>query len=167
MADGQLQRGLSAKWRLAGEHVIAGHSQGIDIGARIDLLALDLLGAHVQRRAHGQARLGQVCRGFGAGEDARQAEVGHLDLAPARQQDVLRLDIAMDDAQLAGPLQGRRRLPQDGERQGQIGRPLPVQVLAQVTPLDVLKRHVVQPGFLAGRMTLTATLRLSASCSAR
>ena len=59
-----------------------------------------------------------------AGQNARQAEVGDLDLALARQQDVLRLDVAVDDAQFAGALQGGGDLPHDAQGQQQVGRPL-------------------------------------------
>ena len=45
--------------------------------------ALDLLGAHVERRAHRHADLGQIGR-FGLVGHAGQAEVGHLHLAGAR-----------------------------------------------------------------------------------
>ena len=84
-----------------------------------------------------------------ADQDARQAEVGDLHLALAREQDVLRLDVAVDDAQLAGPLQGGGHLPHDAQGQQHFGRPLVRQVLAQVAALDVLQGHVVQAARLA------------------
>ena len=152
--QGHLEGRSAAERRLAGEHVVAGDAEGVDVGARIDRLALDLLGAHVQRRAHGDAALRQVERLAVVGEAARQAEVGDLDLALARQQDVFRLDVAMDDAQLAGPLQGGGHLAHDAQGQQHLGRPFLVQVFAQVAALDVFQGHVVQAVRLADGVDL-------------
>ena len=137
-----LERRFAPKRRMAGQHVIAGDAERVDVGAAVDRLALDLLGTHVQRRAHGDAALRQVqCRPI-AGQAARQAEVGDLDLALARQQDVFRLDVAVDDAQLAGALQRRRHLAHDAQGQQQIGRSLLGEILAEIAALDVFQGHV-------------------------
>ena len=56
-----------------------------------------LLRAHVGRRAHRQAGLGELLVA-GRSQRPRDAEVGHQRVAVAREQDVLRLDVAVDDA---------------------------------------------------------------------
>ena len=90
-------RGRSGERRLAGEHLVEHAAQGVDVGAGGDLaLAHRLLGAHVVRRAERHAGLGHpVPAGLAGGE--RDAEVGHQ-RAPVVQQDVLRLDVAVDHA---------------------------------------------------------------------
>ena len=122
-----LQRDLegvaAAERRVAGEHLIAGDAERVDVAAVIDGLALDLLGAHEQRRAHRGAGRREI-DGLVRGEAARQAEVGHLRLALPGQQDVLRLDVAVDDPQLAGLVQGGRHLPHDAQGEGHVERPL-------------------------------------------
>ena len=80
--------------RRAGEHLEQDETGRVDVGRGRDHLAARLLGAEVvdtaQRRAgHRQLRLA---------EGARDAEVGDLDPAAARQQHVRRLDVAVDDA---------------------------------------------------------------------
>jgi hypothetical protein len=77
------------------------------------------------------------------GEAARQAEVGDLGLALARQQDVFGFDVAVDDAEFAGPLQRGGDLAHDAQGDRQFGRPLAGEEVAEVTPLDVFHRHVV------------------------
>ena len=55
-----------------------------------------LLGAHVVRRAETQSRFGHAAAGGGAHRE-RDAEVGHHRAAVV-QEDVLRLDVAVDHA---------------------------------------------------------------------
>ena len=67
----------------------------LDVAAGVAPVALDLLGAHVVGRAQA---LAQMAPGEAAG--ARQhgrAKVGHLEPAVRGDQDVLRLEVAMDD----------------------------------------------------------------------
>ncbi len=140
--QGHLERRIALEGRMAGQHVITGDAQRVDVGTAIHRLAFDLLGAHVQRRTHRHAALRQVEGRTIAGQAADQTEVGDLDLALARQQDVLRLDVAVDDAQLAGPLQRRRHLAENAQRQQHVGRTLLEQEFAQVAALDVFQGHV-------------------------
>ncbi len=58
--QGHAQGRFAAEGRLAAEHVVAGDAQAVDVAARIERLALDLLGAHVQRRAHRDADLREL-----------------------------------------------------------------------------------------------------------
>jgi hypothetical protein len=107
-----------------------------------------------KRRAHRHARGGQVERLLLASEAARQAEVRHLDLALARQQDVFRLDVPMHKAQLAGALQGGGRLAHDRQRQRQVGRSLAGQVIPQGAALDIFQGHEVVAVRLTDRIDL-------------
>ena len=96
----------------ADEHLVQHHAHRIDVAARIELLALHLLGTHVVRRPDDQPRLRHPLMRLG---HARDAEVHQLDLALVIDEDVLRLDVAVDDAllvrRLAVPRQIWRAMP--------------------------------------------------------
>src|SRR3712207_3964206 len=89
--------GLMSRWirPFAGSEFVEDDAQAEQVRPRVELLAGGLLGRHVQRRAGDEAgaRQPQVLRRAG------QAEVGQLDpLAGLLEQDVARLDVAMDQA---------------------------------------------------------------------
>ena len=98
--------------RLRRKHLIRHRTQRILIRSRIELaVAGRLLRAHVVRSAEGKAGLGYpgaACLGHGQ----RDAEVGDHRLA-GLQQDVLRLQVAVNDALAMGVIQGVR---QQGEQ---------------------------------------------------
>ena len=130
MLQSHLEGALAAKRRLAGQHVVAGHPEGINVGAGVERFALHLLGTHVQRSAHGHPALRQVEGRLVARQAARQAEVRYLHFPLARQQDVLGLDVSVDNAQFGSSLQSGGHLAHDAQRQRHIGRPLAGQELA-------------------------------------
>ena len=80
----------------AGQQLVQDRAQGVDVGERPDLLglALGLLGGHVAGRA--QDRVGR--RQAASVQRLGQAEVGDLGRAVGGQQDVARLQVAMDDS---------------------------------------------------------------------
>ena len=126
--DGRLAVALER--RAAAEHLVEDDAEAVDVGARVDRLALDLLGREVLGRADHEARLGEV----GALGRLGDAEVGDLHPAVAGEQHVGRLDVAVDEP---GPVGGVERL---GDLGGQPGR-LPrvdrrrvVEALAQRAP---------------------------------
>ena len=80
MLHGDVQRRLAVERRMAGQHVVAGDAERIDVAPRIDGPPFDLLGAHVERRAHRDADLRQV-QGLAVAGHAGQAEVGDFHLA--------------------------------------------------------------------------------------
>ena len=97
--------GIASKRQFAGQELVEHHSHAVDIGARIDAMALapGLLGAHVGRRA--QYFAGQRQRVI-AGLAKGQPEVGQARNAIDAEQDVLGLDIAVHQADAV-----RRRQP--------------------------------------------------------
>ena len=104
------QRRVALKRRLAGAHLVQHRAQAEQVGARIGLLAQRLLGGHVQRRAGDEAGARQLH----VVGDAGQAEVGQLDAIVRRlQQDVARLDVAVDQPLRVGRGQPVRRLHAD------------------------------------------------------
>ena len=93
---------------LPGDHLVEHRAEREDVGARVGLLALDLLRRHVLKRAEDRALAvsGAACVGSVVGAPAprrpprrrfREAEVEQL-RAGLRQHDVAGLQIAMDDA---------------------------------------------------------------------
>jgi hypothetical protein len=89
--------GLSLVRRLSGEAVKEDTTEGVEVRAPVEGLTLDLLGAAVLDGAEEQARLGHP-RGARALREAEVAEVGVL--ARLGDEDVRRLDVAMDEAGL-------------------------------------------------------------------
>jgi hypothetical protein len=98
--------------RLPSEHLVEHAPQAVDVAPAVDrTLAAGLLRAHVGRRADRSARLGEpiVTGGLHRGGDT---EVGD-DRLIVLEQDVLRLDVAVDHAVAVGVVQGQRDLPDD------------------------------------------------------
>ena len=88
-------------WR-AGEHLVEHDAEGVDVGATVERISGRLFGAHVLRRAddgaftrelRGRPGLFLLRRLRGLGD----TEVRHQDVAALVQQDVVRLDVAVDD----------------------------------------------------------------------
>ncbi|MNH23507.1 hypothetical protein D3C79_834050 [compost metagenome] len=51
---------VAAVWQLANQHLVKHHTQGIEIGAAVDVLATRLLRAHVARGANSETGLGEL-----------------------------------------------------------------------------------------------------------
>ena len=88
---------LGLEGGLLGQEFVEGQAQRIDIGAGV-ATALESLGRHVSDRAHDVAGTGQVA----VAGDLGQAEVGDPDRAVGVEQEVRRLDVAVEDAVLMG-----------------------------------------------------------------
>ena len=126
--DHRLNRGSGVR-RLARQHLVEQAAEAVDIGPGVEAaFAGGLLRAHVARGAEGEAGLRHpVAAGVAHGQ--RDAEVGDQ-RRPVVQQDVLRLDVAVDHAVAVGVVQrradllrraGRRPRPAAGAR-GSAGR---------------------------------------------
>ena len=86
------------------QHLVDHHAQREDVGAVVDRLPADLLGCHIAHRAHDDARtregVGDL-RGLigpGGADQFGHTEVQDLHASIASEKQVLRLQIAMDDA---------------------------------------------------------------------
>ena len=101
-------------------------AQGVDVGLRAGGRSAEQLGRHERGRpGQGRTALGQVV------EPAHQSEIGQLGAAVGRQEDVGRLDVAVNQPRIMGGAQRQHDLP--GQRRGppRLERPLAHQRFAQ------------------------------------
>ena len=93
------QLGVARERDAAGERVEEERAERVDVGARVGLLAADLLGGGEVGRADEVAGAGEA-GGARGGRVLRQAEVGQVGvlLALVGDQHVRRLDVAVDEA---------------------------------------------------------------------
>ena len=139
LGDDGLRAGAGER-RLAGEHLVGHGAERVHVAPGADLaLAHRLLGRHVGRRAERHPGLRHaVAAGLLHGEG--DAEVGDQGGA-VLEQDVLRLDVAMDDALAVGVVERGGDLPREPERLVHRELPLAGQPGAQRFAGDV--RHDV------------------------
>ena len=157
--------GRSVERYAAGDRLVKDGAQGEDVASSVDLVRVPagLLRGHVGRGPHDGAALREVRLGVGG---LRQAEVGDLGDAVRVDQDVRRLDVAVDDAVLVGVVDRLADLPHEGEDlldgdAGREGRPalrggllLPIDVVAEVASLQVLHREEVAAVLLSDLVDL-------------
>ncbi len=131
----QLRRIGPTKWQASGQQVKQHHPERIKIGFLVERVSLDLLGAHVGRRtdAHDEGGVGL----HPLADVQRQAEIGDLHVVLIIDQDVGRLDVAMDDALPVGVVQRHAAFENDADRavDGQ-------QMLERAVALERLAREV-------------------------
>ena len=126
--------------RLADQHLVRHRTERIHVAARIDgALAHRLLGTHVLRRAEREPGLRHPLAA-GALHGERDAEVGHERVA-ALQQDVLRLDVAMDHAEAVRVAERIGDFARDADRF--VDRQLAVALEARAQRLAGDQRHHV------------------------
>ena len=104
-----------------------------------------LLGAHVGRRAHDRAAGRQLDVGLDA---LGQAEVGDVRVTLLVDQDVRRLQVAMEDAAHVGVLDGFGRLDHQGHGRAEIV-PERGELIGEVAPLDELHAEIALAVVLA------------------
>ena len=126
--------------RLAGEAPVQHSAQAVEVGPDVGQVGvLGLLRGHVFERAEQHARLGEPLA-----DVLGQAEVEQLGVVALGDQDVGRLDVAVDEATGVGGRQGRRDLV------GELARPADGQRAAgadqrfQVRPVHELHDQVMQ-----------------------
>ena len=96
-----LRQRSAPKRRPAGQHREQHAAEAIQIALRRDRAAVGLLGGHVFGRADQAAGRRQPR----VAEQPRDAEIGQLQIVVGRQQQIGRLEIAMDDAVVVRMLQ--------------------------------------------------------------
>ena len=123
----RLQRRLTAEGALAGHRLEGDAAEGEDVRPRVDRLAAGLLRRRVSGGAdeHADARLvgDQLGRRLAVGraqDELGQAEVEHFGVAVGRDHDVVRLEVAVDDAGLVRAGQGVADLDQDVEHRAEV-----------------------------------------------
>ena len=89
--------GRAGEGRLAAQHLVEHAAEAVDVGAGVELASAGgLLRAHVGRRSDRAARSRSSVSPLAAVERPRDAEVRDTRAVAAVEQDVLRLDVAMD-----------------------------------------------------------------------
>src|SRR5437762_2482257 len=104
-SSGSLLSLTSFERLLPGEELIEHDAGREDVRAPIDRLALDLFRRHVGRGSDhgaGARRLALLALRLG---DAGDAEIGQFGVAAGIDQDIGRLDVAVDDARLVGEVE--------------------------------------------------------------
>ncbi len=139
-------RAVALERRGARRHLVQHRAEREQIGAGIDRLGPHLFGRHVRHRPQDTPGTGQLrrpgdgCRRFptaGGRPDGRQAEVQNLGVAPARDEEIRRLEIAVHDPRGVRGFKGVGHL--DGERQQLIDvERAPGDALLQRHPLEEL-----------------------------
>ena len=97
----RVERRLGLERGPAGQQLVQNRAQAVDVGQRGDFPPLPgrLLRRHVGRRPHDGPGAGQLAVAL---NPPGQAKVGNVGLSLAVQQDVPRLEVAVDDAALVG-----------------------------------------------------------------
>ena len=107
-------RGVTVEGRAPGQHLIEDDPQRVDIRRRRNDLALRLFGGIVLHRAKRHAGCREPLR-LDVLVHAGDAEVGQLDQPRLVEHDVLRLDVAMDDALAVRGSQPERHVMRDSD----------------------------------------------------
>ena len=125
----------SGERRVAGQHLVEHGAQRVHVAPRVDhALAHRLLGTHVLRRPEGEPGLRDAMPARRLHRE-RDAEIRHDGLAIV-QENVLRLDVAMNDVVAVGVVERARDFARDAH--GFRNRQLP---FASETRAQRLSRH--------------------------
>ncbi len=130
-------RGRAAEGALARQELVEDDAGREQVGATVDGESHDLLGRHVARRAEHRAHLRHVRR-----FDVRDAEIGDLDAAVLEQDDVGRLDVAVNDAE---PVRVAERVEDPGHHPHDVGGREPLvgfEVALELATADEFHRDV-------------------------
>ena len=127
--------------QFAGQHLVEDHSQRINVRAMVGLLRFGpLLRRHVMGCTGGAV----IGRQRGGADHSSDAKIGDFDAAGLVQEQVLRLDVAVDDTAIVGELQRVANRRHDG--QGLLGcEPASAQGLPQVDSIHELHQQIKNP----------------------
>jgi hypothetical protein len=99
-------RRVTGKRQRAGGHFVEDDAERKEVGAGIHILAESLFGRHVGHGAHRGARAGEMrlhsglrfsCTGWVGGIELGETEIENFGVAPARRENIGRLDVAVND----------------------------------------------------------------------
>ncbi len=136
--------GFAVKGQRPRRHLIKQRTEGEQVGAGVEFLALGLLRRHVRDGSERGAGAGQVgifkgaglcagrsnaAGGAGCDDDLRQAEIHHFGMTALGHEDVGGFDVAMDDAFSMGCVEGVGDLDGEGEDRVQFHRAIADTVL--------------------------------------
>jgi hypothetical protein len=128
--------GLAEERDPAGEALVQHEAQRVEVGSPVETATAHLLRGEVFGRPHHDVVAGQVVPG--AVEPLGDAEVGEQDAAVRGDEDVPRLDVAVDEPGVVGGVEGRRHARADVDRQLGAEAGLHVEQLAQALAVDEL-----------------------------
>ena len=128
-----LDRALAGERDLAGEELEEHDPGRIEVRRLVDRGAARLLGREVLRGADDRALLGHL-----AGSGSRDPEVRHLHDSLGVDDDVVRLDVAVDDAVAVRVAERREDLPRIRDRDGHRAQAARADELLERPALDVL-----------------------------
>ena len=138
-------RVVAVEGQAAGDDLVEQHAGGVEVGAGVDLQAEGLLGAHVLRGAEHHAGAGHLLERTVAADDLGDAEVDQLEhlaaLVVAGDEDVLRLQVAVDHALAVGVLEAAEHLQDEAD--GPLGRRGSVEDVLQLGALEQLHDEVL------------------------
>ena len=117
-------------------------TERVDVGATVDLPALDLLGRDVVDRAHKAALAGQAAHRGHVSRQAEVAEVRVLAGSVLGDKDVAGLHVPVHEPDCVRCIEGPADLPDQIDCALRIEPSFPLEQLAQVGALDVLHRKV-------------------------
>ena len=138
----------AAERGLASQKFVCHDAECVDVAPAIDGRRRDLLWRHVGGRAYHQARTGhRLIPGDVRGDRASHAEVRQEHM-PTRQQDVVRLDVAMNDAGGVRVGQHIRHFSKNSNGVGNGQRPLTTKPAAERLAID--ERHHVERQAVGG-----------------
>ena len=133
-----LERRIARERHLPGEHLVEHDADRVEIGGLVDRRAARLLRREVLRGADDRADLGHL-----AGAGPRDPEVRHLDPPLASDEDVVRLDVAVDDPVPVRGAECGEDLAGVVDRDLDRGLPAGDDQLLQRAPVEELHRDVV------------------------
>ena len=145
-----LDRVLGPERRDPGQHLVQHHRQGVEVGARVDPAAHRLLRRDVGGRPDRGADPGQIIVGRPLGlvrvhqlGDAEVEDLGEVGIAALLDQDdVGRLDVAVDDVGGVGVPQAAQDVTGDVQRAASRQPFLVVEEVGQEHPVDQLHHQV-------------------------